>query len=93
MRKIVAAKPLANCRVWIKFNDGAEGTVDWSDLAGKGVFEKFNEPPFFNLVFVDRESHTVAWPGGIDLCPDSLYAEITGQDLDSILKSDSAASR
>ena len=30
-------------------------------------------------------SHTIAWPGGIDLCPDSLYAEMTDKDTTSFL--------
>jgi hypothetical protein len=35
----------------------------------------------FEKVFVDPESETVAWPGGIDLCPDSLYEEVTGESV------------
>ena len=45
--------------------------MDLSDLAGKGVFSKWN--------------HKVAWPGGIDLCPDALYVEVTGKDITSFL--------
>jgi hypothetical protein len=39
------------------------------------------EPRAFQKVSIDSESHTVAWPGGIDLCPDSLYEEVTGQPV------------
>ncbi len=81
MHRIVEVKPLQNFKVWIKFSDGIEGTVDLSNVAGKGVFSSWNDPKIFQSVFVDPESRTIAWPGGIDLCPDSLYAEITRVDI------------
>lgn len=86
MHRIVEVKPVSDYKVWIKFADGIEGIVDLSDLAGKGIFSQWQDKNFFNSVYVDNESHTVAWPGGIDLCPDELYAEITGQDINSVLK-------
>lgn len=81
MHRIVEVKPLPGFKVWLKFSDGVEGTVDLSDLAGKGVFEAWSDPKYFESVFIDQESYTIAWPGGIDLCPDSLYAEVTGTDV------------
>lgn len=81
MHRIIEVKALPGFKVWLKFSDGIEGTVDLSNLAGKGVFEAWNDPKHFESVYVDPESHTVAWPGGIDLCPDSLYAEVTGIDV------------
>jgi hypothetical protein len=81
MIKITAVRALPKFKIWIKFQDGQAGTVDLSDLAGKGVFSKWNEPGFFDAVFIDQETHAVAWPGGIDLCPDSLYEDVTGKSL------------
>ena len=80
MHKVVDVKPLENYRVWLKFYDGKEGTIDLSKLVGKGVFQKWRDKNFFNSVFIDPESHTIAWQGDIDLCPDTLYAEIIGKD-------------
>lgn len=87
MHRIVKVKPLPGFKIWIRFSDGVEGTVDLSDLAGKGVFKAWNDPGHFESVFIDTESHTVAWSGGIDLCPDPLYAEVSGTDIFSRLKS------
>ncbi len=86
MHHIVAVKTMSDYKVWIKFSDGIEGTADLTDLVGKGIFSKWSDKKYFNSVYVDKESHTIAWPGGIDLCPDSLYAEITGKDINSLLK-------
>lgn len=79
MLKIIEVRALPRFKIWVKFQDGQEGTADLSDLVGKGVFSKFKEPGFFASVSIDKESHTVAWPGGIDLAPESLYEEITGK--------------
>ena len=76
MRKAVDVKALENHRIWVRFSDGLEGEIDLSDLVGQGVFESWRKPGAFDEVFVDPEAHTVAWPGGIDLCPDSLYQDI-----------------
>jgi hypothetical protein len=81
MCKIIEVKPLPAYRVWLKYEDGIQGEVDLSDLAGKGVFSAWNEPGFFETLFIDPETGAVAWPGGIDLCPDSLYQDLTGLAL------------
>ena len=69
-------EPLENSRLRLTFSDGLVGEVDLSDLVGEGVLEALADPAEFAKVFVDAESHTVAWPGGIDLCPDSLYEDV-----------------
>ncbi|MEW6201743.1 MAG: DUF2442 domain-containing protein [bacterium] len=93
MHKIVEVKPLENYRVWLKFSDGAEGTVDLSGLVGKGIFRAWEDVNFFNSVFIDGETHTIAWEGGIDLCPDNLYAKIAGTDALNLLNRKKTAVR
>jgi hypothetical protein len=86
MHRIVKVKSVGDYKLWIKFADGIEGTVDLTDMVGKGIFSQWQDKKFFNSVYIDHESHTIAWPGGIDLCPDELYADITGDDINSVLK-------
>jgi hypothetical protein len=43
------------------------GILDLSDLAGRGVFEKLTDPDFMRQLYIDRETGTIAWPGGLDL--------------------------
>lgn len=76
--EIVAVQALPEYRLALRFADGVEGEVDVSDLAGHGVFAAWRDPAIFSQAFIDRESGTVAWPGGIDLAPDRLYREIAG---------------
>lgn len=81
MRRVAEVEAREGYRIWVRFADGVEGEVDLSDLAGKGVFRNWEDHSKFEQVFVDPESETVAWPGGIDLCPDSLYEEVTGETV------------
>ncbi len=81
MSRIVEAKSLDNYRLHLKFEDGVEGTVDLSEMVGRGVFSAWSDPDFFARVTVDPETQTVAWPGGIDLCPDQLYHDVAGAPL------------
>jgi hypothetical protein len=76
--RIVAARALPNYRLWVRFHDGVEGEVDLSDLVGKGVFRLWKDPNEFAKVYVDPETETVAWPGGLDLAPDGLYRDLAG---------------
>jgi hypothetical protein len=76
MRRVESVKALAQYRLRLRFEDGTEGEVDLSDLVGDGVFKALADPSEFAKVFVDPDTHTVAWAGGIDLCPDSLYEDV-----------------
>jgi hypothetical protein len=76
MHRIVNARPLPGYRLRLRFEDGVEGEVDLCELVGKGVFASWTDPAEFAKVSIDPESHTVAWPGDIDLCPESLYEDV-----------------
>jgi hypothetical protein len=81
MVRIASVKPLTGYRLELRFTDGRSGTVDLSGLVGKGVFAAWNDPAEFAKAFVNARTRTVTWPGGIDLDPDTLYAEATGQQM------------
>ena len=78
MFKLVEVKVLGSYRLWLRYADGVEGEVDLSDLAGRGVFEAWNDRHFFDDVRID-DSGALAWGNHIDLCPDTLYLRITGK--------------
>ena len=79
----VEVKPLPKFRIWIRYNDGVCGEIDLSDVAGKGVFEAWNKPGFFEKVHVTSHRQ-IAWDDEIDLCPDALYMEITGKSWNEL---------
>jgi len=81
MPRITEAKASQNYKLFIRFEDGASGEVDLSDLVGQGVFDSWRDPAQFAQVSIDAVAGTVCWPGGIDLCPDQLYHDVTGAPL------------
>jgi len=77
MHRVISVKPLDGYRLWVQFEDGVEGGVDLSDLVGKGVFAAWRDRAEFLKVSVSPETHTLTWPDGNDICPDSLYDDVT----------------
>ncbi len=73
--------PLKNYKIRVVFEDGVEGLSDLSALVGRGVFARFADDGYFNQAFINPETNTVTWPGDLDICPDSLYEEITGKKI------------
>jgi hypothetical protein len=74
---VIAVETRPGFTVWVRFEDGVEGEVDLSDLAGRGVFKRWTDNPSeFQEAAVDPESGTVVWPGGLDVAPDRLYSEV-----------------
>lgn len=68
-------------RLWLRFEDGAEGEVDLSDHRWSGVFEPLREQAFFSRVKLDPQLQTIAWPNGADIAPETLHAWVTGAPL------------
>ena len=53
------------------------GEVSLAHLVGRGVFASWSDEAEFRSVFVDDESGTIAWPGGLDLAPDALQRRLS----------------
>ena len=83
MKRISSFKVLNNYRVWLRFDDGAEGTVDLSRLVGQGVFAAWRDYAFFRQAFLAGQG-ALTWPGEVDLCPDALYLEVTGKQPEDL---------
>ena len=92
MRKICKVKALREYRLELEFDDGVSGTVDLSDLVGKGVFALWSDHRAFEQVRIGSAGELV-WGKAIDLCPDALYLKATGkkpEDLFPALRHEAA---
>ena len=78
MVRPVVVRPLGLYRIWLRYQDGSEGEVDLSHLAGRGVFTAWEQEGAFAQVRLGSHGQ-VEWPGEIDLCPDALYLTLTGK--------------
>lgn len=78
MPKPVAIKALQPYRIWLRYDDGVQGEVDLSDLAGRGVFAAWDDPAIFNRVRLGSHG-AIEWSPNLDLCPDAMYLRLTGK--------------
>jgi hypothetical protein len=86
MAQPIEVKALPNFRIWLRYDDDVEGEVDLSDLAGRGVFEAWNDAAFFNAVRLGSHG-AIEWGSDIDICPDAMYLRLTGKSPEEIFPS------
>lgn len=72
---IVGVEVIGDHKLRLTFEDGTVGDVDFSERDWPGVLAPLGDPAYFARVAVDREAGTIAWPNGVDLAPEPLYAE------------------
>jgi hypothetical protein len=70
---VTNAEPLGEHRLFLRFEDGTEGELDFSTESWHGVFGPLADPTYFARVQVDEELGTIVWPNGADVAPESLY--------------------
>jgi hypothetical protein len=76
VHRVTDCKASSDYRLWLKFDDGLEGSVFLGDLLEVGAFSSWRDVDQFCRVVVDRKAATVVWKGGIRLDPDILYQDL-----------------
>jgi hypothetical protein len=69
---VIRAEYQGEHRIYLTFNDGLEGTVDFSAWLQGPVFEPLRDPGYFQRFFLEGGG-TVTWPNGADIAPETLY--------------------
>jgi hypothetical protein len=72
---VTQVKVIGHHRLRLTFEDGTVGDVSYEGREWKGVLKPLIDPQVFAEVTVDEQMGTIAWPNGIDLAPEALYAE------------------
>ncbi len=83
MYKITRVHVLENYRLSLSFDDGVCGTVDLRGLVGSGVFSLWKDRDAFRNVKIG-DSGELIWSDQVDLCPDSLYMQVTGKSAEEV---------
>jgi len=68
---VIRAEYSGEFKIRLVFNDGVEGTVDFSDWLSGPVFEPLKDQRYFARFFI--EGGTVTWPNGADIAPETLH--------------------
>jgi len=76
MHRVTECKASEDYRLWLRFEDGVEGSVFLGNLVEIGTFESWRDVSRFCRVVVDPTSATVVWDGGVRLDPDILYQDL-----------------
>jgi hypothetical protein len=66
-----AVEVVGDHRLWVKFEDGAQGEIDFSRHHWNGVFAPLKDPDYFAQVRLDLGA--VTWPNEADIAPETLY--------------------
>ena len=70
--QVIGARHIREFIVSTRFDDGTEKYIDFSQWFKGPVFEPLKDPKFFKKFFI--EAGTLAWPNGVDIAPEALYA-------------------
>lgn len=70
--QVVEARHVRGFIVSTRFDDGTEKQVDISQWFKGPVFEPLKDLTVFKKFFI--EAGTLAWPNGVDIAPEALYA-------------------
>ena len=73
---ITAVEVVRHGVLQLTFADGASGEVEVLDRLSGPVFKDARTPEGFAKVEADKATGTIAWPGGADLAPDTLYERV-----------------
>jgi hypothetical protein len=83
MARPIEVKALPDFRIWLHYDDGTEGEIDLSDLAGRGVFKAWENAAFFDSVRLGSHG-AIEWGSDIDICPDAMYMRLTGKSPEDL---------
>ena len=74
---VTEAKHQSGYKVWLKFDVGAEGTVDLEPELSGPVFEPLRKPEEFRRFKVHPVARTLVWPNGADFAPEYLKSKLS----------------
>jgi hypothetical protein len=79
---VVSAEYRGDYRIHVTFENGRSGEVDVRRFIERGgVYAPLRDENFLKRFHIDEEFGVLAWGDRIDIAPETLYAEATGEPL------------
>lgn len=79
MHTITECRAESNYTLWLKFDDGLEGSVNLGDLVLTESYLAISDEETFARVAIDPVSSAPTWTGGIKLDPEVLYRDLASR--------------
>lgn len=77
MDKVKRVEVLTGGRLFIEMNDGRHGEFDVTPYMGSEFFAALKDEDYFKKVTLFFSG--IGWPGGQDIGPDTIAAELTNK--------------
>ncbi|WP_373521010.1 DUF2442 domain-containing protein [Aquiflexum sp.] len=78
MNEVIELLVLEDFRIWLKFKDGEEKTINFRPFLGKGFTKELLDYNKFKEVFIEPGGG-ISWKNGYDFCPNYLK-ELKSED-------------
>ncbi|MBU2447480.1 MAG: DUF2442 domain-containing protein [Bacteroidetes bacterium] len=79
---VVSVKYLEGYKLEVIFSDGKRGIANLEKYKNYGgIFNRFNDLEYFKEVYINKELGVLSWPDDLDIAPETLYHEVTGEPL------------
>lgn len=76
MHRVTECRASEDYRLWLRFDDGLEGSVFLGNLLEISAFRAWRNIEQFCRASVDPDSSTVVWDDGIRFDPDILHQDL-----------------
>lgn len=81
---LIKAEYIDKYQIRLFFDNGRSGIVDFTKFINRGgIFSKLKDPDYFKNFSIDPELFILKWSNEIDIAPEVLYSEATGEPLPS----------
>jgi hypothetical protein len=79
---LVEVKYIEGYKLELTFENGKMGIIDLHGYINKGgVFSRFSDIEYFKKFYINKEIGVLCWPDDVDIAPETLYHETTGEPL------------
>jgi hypothetical protein len=75
---IAEAKYVEGHQILVRYENGLEGIVDFSNQPRRGVFSDWDNMDFFRAFRVSEFGDTIEWSDNVDIAPEYIYSKVTG---------------
>lgn len=84
---VINAKYIKDYKIEVFFEDGKRGIVDFKKyIENFKPYECLKDIEYFKKFFINKEIKALCWPGDIDIAPETLYHEATGEPYPDWMK-------